>query len=150
MISPVDQHVIQRFLVLYGEPKTIDLEALSSEYRDALDGTDATLLVDAVKLLRDQHKFPTWPTVGECKDAIREIAERRSLAKQRQVQANDEAPRQEPTAESRARVDAMMKAAIAKLKISGPPPPKVAAGAKLDWSRTSKSVLRDLYRKGQL
>lgn len=151
MSIAVKQHIIKRFLVLYGAPKSEDQAGFVQEYIDALDGTDPALLAEAANLLRDQHKYPTWPTIGECKEAIREVAERRSLAQQRQAQSRDtNEVRPSPTAESRARVDAMMKDAIANLKISGPPPSKNTTDAKLDWSRPSKSVLGELYRKGQL
>ncbi len=126
MTASIEILVCKRFMTLYGEPPGHSLPALLAEYRKALDGTEASLLTEAVDHVVKQHGYRNWPTVGECVAAVRVVAERRAAAKLRTRNYQPEAPRQEPTPEARARVDALMKATIAKLKVGGPAPAKSA------------------------
>ena len=58
--------IIDRFLTLYGEPNTDDLEAFFAEYRKALGGVRRDILARLSDRVVWNHKFPTWPTVGNC------------------------------------------------------------------------------------
>ena len=133
--NAVNQHVIQRFIVVYGAPTTEDTKAYFAEYQRLLGGADPDILKDAVDLVIKQHTFRNWPTIGECIAAVNTVALQRSREKER---ANDVAeqmkPRQTPTKESRARIAALVGDTTAILKTMNPIP-RVEP---FDWSRTSK------------
>ena len=68
--------VIRRFVLVYGEPKTNDIEGFYAEYQRALKGfSEAVLQAGVDDVIRD-HTFPTWPTVGEVYKAVSEQGRR--------------------------------------------------------------------------
>jgi hypothetical protein len=74
----VDQ-LLQRFAAQFGDPKTDDMETFFETYRDRLDGFSEDIISKACGRIIDHHTFPTWPTVGECHKAMREIADSEAI-----------------------------------------------------------------------
>lgn len=122
-VEAVHRHFIERFINNYGAPIAGDQEALYGEYERALTGTEESLLKAAADLVIDQNEYRSWPTVGSCKKAIETVAARRDLDRRYRDLKADE-PLRTPSKESKERVSAMMQECVAKLKVSGPPPPK--------------------------
>lgn len=112
---------VRRFINNFGAPTVIDVDAFYAEYERALGGTDDDILREAAAHVIDHHSYPQrWPTVAECKTAVDHIATERALARARRNWGKkDEQPRQEPTPESRARVEALMRATMADFKKGG-------------------------------
>lgn len=70
----VEKLVIERLFRLYGEPNRIspeDMDGFLEEYADALEGYAPNILAKAMDRVRDNHAYPTWPTVGEIVKACR-------------------------------------------------------------------------------
>lgn len=111
-MSDVHNLVIERFLNNFGAPQVDDQEAFYEEYYRALTSTEETLLRAAMDYAIDHHPYPQrWPTVGECRIAVLTISARRGWKappEKGEPVTKEEAFK--PTAESRARVDALMKA----------------------------------------
>lgn len=128
MSTAVERCLTDRFLNHFGAPDVLDPKAYEAEYERALAGTAEDILFEAGSLVIKRHKFRNWPTVGECAAAVEQIAEERSAAKTRAANnAKPAAPTwQEPTAEMKARVDALMRETIVKLKSMRPKPVKTA------------------------
>jgi len=63
-------HLVEQLAVLFGEPKTADPVAFVSAYSNALRHVPHETLVDATELLVRQRKISSWPTIGECLDAV--------------------------------------------------------------------------------
>lgn len=66
----VRKHFLEKFLLLYGEPKTTDVGAFFAEYQRALKGYTAQALEAGANKLIDAHTFKSWPTIAECRKAI--------------------------------------------------------------------------------
>lgn len=75
MADMIDRLVKARFLNLYGAPNAIDPKAFVGEYRRALGSVAEHLLKAAIDRAIDNHVYPTWPTVGECKQALHSVCE---------------------------------------------------------------------------
>lgn len=72
----VAEIMLRRFGVLYGEPKTSDVEAFIAEYERALAGTSREFLEAATdRIVRSQDRR-AWPTPGECVKAVSFVAAR--------------------------------------------------------------------------
>jgi hypothetical protein len=73
----------------------------------------------------DHHEFPQrWPTVAECKTAVDHVASERAEARNRRDWGKTSEQWKEPTPESKARVEVMMRQVIANLKAMGSKPNK--------------------------
>lgn len=72
-MTPVQQHVFQRFITLYGSPETADLPKFLAEYTKALGKADPLRLEKAVDRIVSNHSYRSWPTVGECAAALRQV-----------------------------------------------------------------------------
>ncbi|MGP1666529.1 MAG: hypothetical protein ACTS5I_11585 [Rhodanobacter sp.] len=60
---------IQRLLVLYGPPESVDDAAFIDEYRDMLEGVEPAVLKSAGDILRNTHEKRSWPTPAEVRRA---------------------------------------------------------------------------------
>lgn len=65
---------IDRFLTVYGQPKSDRPDAFIDEYAKALHGFSAVILEKAASRIMSMHEYPTWPALGECVKVCREIA----------------------------------------------------------------------------
>lgn len=120
----VSRLFIQRFINNFGAPAAPDPAELFAEYQRALAGTDDDFLREASTYVVDHHAFPQrWPTVAECKSAVEHIATERALTRQRRSwgKATGDEKWKEPSAESKARVEALMRQTLADLRSKGPP-----------------------------
>jgi hypothetical protein len=92
-MSDVSDLMLKRFAVLYGEPKTNDLDAFVGEYERALAGMSREVLQGAADRVIKAQEFRSWPTPGECVKACH--AEAEHLAIQRR-QTGADLDKQEP------------------------------------------------------
>ena len=121
-MSDIQDIVLSRFLTLYGEPKTDNLEAFIAEYENALRG----MAKDVLKLGADRvikaQEFRSWPTPGECVKACNAEAERLAIERERFAPKNlDRAPWPTPSEESKKRVREMVEAAKRGIMVEAPP-----------------------------
>lgn len=70
----VYEHFLSRFLTLYGEPKTDDVDRFLAEYASALARFESRHLLAGASKLVSEHKFRSWPTIAECIDAVEVFA----------------------------------------------------------------------------
>lgn len=75
-MSNVSEIMLRRFGVLYGEPRTSDMEAFVAEYEKALKGTATDLLEAATDKIVKSQERRSWPTPGECCKAVHAVAEK--------------------------------------------------------------------------
>lgn len=142
----VDEHLARRFLVLYGPPDSADPLAFVDEYVKALEGTDADILREALDLVVKQHKYPRiWPSVGDCTDMVRSVADRRMAARRREAWGYAPEKRIEPSPEEKARVDAIaqrVKAALAQadepVRVARPPTDRDSWAKMLETSEIAR------------
>jgi hypothetical protein len=124
-MSDVQDLMLARFLTLYGEPKTDNLEAFFDEYERALKGTAREILqLAADRVIKDQE-FRSWPTPGECVKAVHVEAERKAIERERFAKPDlDKADRTwpAPTEESKARVRELIANMKRGISVSGPEP----------------------------
>ena len=116
-MSAIRKHMIERFLLHYGAPKTDSKKEFFAEYERLLSGANPEIVREAADLLIRRHEFHVWPTVGECQKAIETVAVRRATAR-KMDQFNHQPPgerRERPTDESKVRVDALLKEAKSNL-----------------------------------
>jgi hypothetical protein len=98
----------------YGPPEHApDAKALIADYRAALAGTDPAVLQAASDRLIRAHQYRNWPTVGECREAVT-VACADHARKHRRYEPP--AARVEPSAESKARVQALVDGVRARLR----------------------------------
>lgn len=105
-MSDVQDLMFARFLTLYGEPKTDNLEAFFEEYERVLKGTAKDILQLAADRVIKEQQFRTWPTPGECVKAVQAEAERKAIERERHTPVNldkEAANWPAPTDESKAR-----------------------------------------------
>lgn len=74
MTQHVYEHFIDRLQLLYGEPKTNDVERFYAEYASALSRFEPRHLSAGASKIIGSHKFRSWPTVAECIDAVEVFA----------------------------------------------------------------------------
>lgn len=72
-MSIVDEMVFKRFTILYGDPKTSDVESFFAEYETALKGYSEHILTEAVNRVIKANEFRSWPMPGEICKAASEI-----------------------------------------------------------------------------
>jgi hypothetical protein len=119
-MSDVQDLMLSRFLTLYGEPKTDNLEAFFDEYERALRGMARDILSAAADRVIKATDGRWWPTPGECVKACNVEAERMALDRERFVPKNlDKASEgwAAPSEESKARCRALV--AALKREIGG-------------------------------
>jgi hypothetical protein len=75
-MSNVLSIMIARFMTLYGEPKTDDLNSFMAEYDTAMSGMSPDVLKAATDMLVRRTMWRTWPTVGSCVATCTEAANR--------------------------------------------------------------------------
>ena len=110
-MSDIQDLMLARFLTLYGEPKTDNLEAYFDEYERALKGTAKEILSAAADRVIKAQEFRSWPTPGECLKACHAEAERKAIERERfEPKSIERADRKwpAPTEESKARVRALV------------------------------------------
>lgn len=73
-MSHVFPAMIDRFLTVYGRPKSDNPSGFIDEYAKALSGFSAVILDKAASRIMSTHEYPTWPALGECVKICREIA----------------------------------------------------------------------------
>lgn len=66
--------IVSRFVTMYGDPKTDNLEAYFDEYAKALHGFSSEVLELAGDRILRNHAYRSWPTIGECVKICREAA----------------------------------------------------------------------------
>jgi len=69
-------HFLERLAIIFGEPKTTDIKLFYAEYADALKGCSEAALKAGVEQLRRTHRYPGWPTVAKCLEAIEDAMPR--------------------------------------------------------------------------
>lgn len=79
MTTHVHTHILARFITLYGEPKTDNIETFFDEYIRALKGYAPERLVRAINLVVEKHRFSSWPTIGEVIEVLDDTAPPRKL-----------------------------------------------------------------------
>lgn len=110
-MSDVQDLMFTRFLTLYGEPKTDNLESFFEEYERVLKGTAKDILQLATDRVIKEQQFRSWPTPGECVKAVNAEAERKAIERERFTPKNlDEKERSwpKPTEDSKARCRALV------------------------------------------
>jgi hypothetical protein len=75
-MSDIHDLVLARFLTLYGEPKTDNLEAFIGEYEAALAGMSREVLQGGANRVIRAQEYRSWPTPGECVKACALEAEK--------------------------------------------------------------------------
>lgn len=126
-MSDVQDLVLARFLTLYGEPKTDNLEAFIAEYERALKGTARDILHLAADRVIKLQEFRSWPTPGECVKAAQAEAERVAIERERfSPRFLDEQERTwpKPTDESKRRVREILEATKKHIQSAAPPEPE--------------------------
>lgn len=69
MNQNVQKFIIQRFVSVFGLPKTERMEDYYREWHKALKGFTAEALEHGADVMVRQHKFQRWPTIGEVYEA---------------------------------------------------------------------------------
>jgi hypothetical protein len=112
-MSDVTDLMLRRFGVLYGEPKTPDIEAFVGEYERSMRGFRKDVISRAADKLIDAHDRRSWPTPGECHKACDAAAEEIET-RRRPATSFEPEPRvgEPPSEESKARCRAL----VAELK----------------------------------
>jgi hypothetical protein len=67
--------MLDRFMTLYGAPKTENDAGFIREYALALGGFSDAILERATGKIVASHGFASWPVLGECVRVCREVAE---------------------------------------------------------------------------
>lgn len=71
------QHVIdnmlRRFMSVYGNPDTENVDVFLAEYARILKGYSASELNGAADRILRKHKFRTWPSIAECVNSCEEV-----------------------------------------------------------------------------
>lgn len=125
-MSAIQELVLARFLTLYGEPKTDNLESFIAEYEAALAGMGREVLISGANRVIRAQEFRSWPTPGECVKACHAEAERMAIERERFSPKNiDEADRNwtAPTEESKRRVRELLAETKRHMQSSLPPEP---------------------------
>ena len=99
---------INRLLVLFGPPETMDDDAFIDELRDMFGRRSDRVLKDAGDKLRSEHTRRGWPTIGEINEAVRAAAAYEDLIKRHQARPEQIVGPPPPTPEECARVQAMV------------------------------------------
>lgn len=73
-MSHVFPAMLDRFLTVYGRPKSDNPAGFIDEYAKALSGFSEAILDKAASRIMSAHEYPTWPALGECVKICREIA----------------------------------------------------------------------------
>lgn len=108
-MSDVQDLMLARFLTLYGEPKTDNIEAFFDEYERALRGMAREIISAAADRVIKVQDGRWWPTPGECVKACNVEAERIAIDRERFEPKNmDRASWDAPTEESKARCRALV------------------------------------------
>lgn len=87
-MNDVAEIMLARFMTLYGEPKTNDIDAYMAEYVRALRGMSRQVLQGGTDRLVKSHKHRNWPTIGEAYDACQRAADelsQKQTARERNV-----------------------------------------------------------------
>ena len=142
MLSLTQRYLTDRFLNLYGVPDAVDPKAFVAEYDKALGGTEESLLKAAADQIVRDHKFRNWPTVGDCVAMVRTVATQRAMAKARSAPP-EYARTVTHSAESRARVNALVKQALHAMRSQAAEAPKPVFDR---WDQTTKPAWEERMR----
>ncbi len=119
-MSSVQDQVLSRFLTLYGEPKTDNLEAFFDEYERSLGHFSAEVLRRAANRVIDEQVFKAWPTPGECRKAAEHAQQMMPKPKPTQAELDKQADAwPAATEESKVRVRELMLGCVANLRGKG-------------------------------
>ena len=141
--------LMDRLAAALGPPDRIDdVGAFVREYRRQLDQrfSQATLSAAADDLLQRCGRF--WPSIKDCVDAclhVMESAAAQARAKEARTAKPDDAY-MDPGPEAKARVAALVKGTVARLKTIGPPLPKLPP---IDWARGQRPAWEAEHRRGE-
>lgn len=140
---------LNRMGILYGPPETPDPKAFIREYEAMLSRYSPEIIRAAGDRIRDSHTRRSWPTPGEVREALLEVAP----APERVDWDSVEGERKEgwkfadlaksATPESKARVQAMvdeMKRNFAANKIDTKEP------VEIDWARGQRDGFEEMQR----
>lgn len=159
----IPEHVALMFLRFsnqFGTPKTVNLDIFHAEYVRSLEKTEPSVLHAATSLLLDRAMKNFWPTIGECREAVREIAEKMQNERTTQ-QANDiqagrlklPSPPAKPTKDAKAAVDAMVKDLLEGWKQRDKERAAEAmksTNAKIDWNASTKPAWEQRLRESSI
>ena len=107
-MSHVKEELLDKFVTMFGLPKTDNVEAYLAEYQDALVMYSADTLADAAKIIIRSQEHKTWPTVGVCVKACRKALDDCRRTTPRPAPAPDNDDYQAPSDEAKARVQQMV------------------------------------------
>lgn len=97
--------MLDRFMTLYGAPKTENDAGFIREYALALGGFSDSVLDKAASRIIAEHTFPGWPVLGQCVKVCRRVAA--ELSPPEPLERTPDLPPRTP--EERARVDEIVR-----------------------------------------
>lgn len=141
-LSAIEACIVERFTNLYGPVNASNPNKLIAEYGRAFNGTELKLFNEALDLAIDAQDVHAWPTIGSIKKALKVVCEKRAAdwAREREPDMTNWTP---ATPEMKARIDALLKDATAKLKDAQPP---AHDPRKPDWARGQKPAWEERLR----
>lgn len=143
-MTPFDK-MLERFTILYGAPATDDIELFFDEYRKALGGVSGDRLARAIDRIVNDHKYRNWPTIGECRAAVRAVTE--DMERMSELRNYKPEPERmgEPSAAAKARVDRLQAECVAYLRAVGEAgkgdPPPLPAVDRSAWERRQTALV---------
>ena len=141
---------LNRLGILYGPPETPDPKAFIREYEAMLVRYSPEIIRSAGDHIRDNHTRRSWPTPGEVREALMEVAPEPERVDWDSVEADrkegwkfSDLTKSAATPESKARVQAMvdeMKRNFAANKIDTKEP------VEIDWKRGQRDGFEEMQR----
>ena len=137
MTTPADE-IIERFLAMFGEPRTVNAGLFLEEYRKALTGYDGDLLHRAADRVMKTATF--WPKPAEVLAVVTEIAAERYRHRPAE-HVHGDLPRRSPE-ELKAAQDMVdgLKRIFAERSIEQPL-------VEIDWGRSFEDSFVNMQRK---
>lgn len=134
----ISDEIIERFLAVFGEPKTPNPEVFINEFARSMDGYDETALRAAADNLIKSSTF--WPKPAELLGEARRIISDRTMHRPAEHQSWKPIAR---TDEQRAMADELVaqfkKFLAERTTVSEAPPP-------IDWKRGQRDGFREMQR----
>ncbi len=145
----VKRIALNRFATLFGAPDVPNPVEFKAEYIRALSGTEVGLLNEAITKVIDEHEYRNWPTIGECRAAIASVGEERAAVQRRReaygLSPAAPQPTQQTNPEMQARIAAMVKETVAKLKVSD----EAMTKRRAEWAPTDRNAWAERMRTSQ-
>jgi len=147
--------LLYRFSQLYGPPPAGNVDLFNAEYARSLSAVDPDLLDAAVSRIIDRNTKPFWPTIGECREVVRAVAEERDNRAALSAPANQQrlAPPAKPTKDAKAAVDTMVKDLLEGWKQRDKERAAEAmksTNAKIDWNASTKPAWEQRLRESSI